>query len=205
MKKIALLLVMAIALIGVEKASAEFRFGPTVGMTVTDLKFKQDLFDVNQALGYQAGLQCEVMIPGIGFGIDFGLTYAQRGARLNLGEKEIWASQGYTDPRAYLHYIEIPVDLRFKWTRMMGLEDFIAPYVFGGPTFSFLASHNKLEALDFAGGDVGLQVGFGLELLKRLQIQAGYNWGMTYALKTKLLDNLSAQNRTWTVRLTFLF
>lgn len=205
MKKIICLLFLLVSFISAENLSAQFRYGPTAGVDITTLKFKQDLFEIDQSVGYQGGLQCEVMIPGIGFGIDFGLMYTQRGATLHLGDKTIWASDGYTKPRTYLHYIELPIDLRFKWTRMNGLEDYIAPFVYGGPTFSILAAHNKLDALNYAGGDVGLQVGLGLELYKKLQIQAGYTWGMTYALKTKLLDDLSAQNRTWTVRLTYLF
>lgn len=203
MKKILCIIIAAIALAVAPKTSAQFRYGPTVGLDVTSLKFKQDLFQVDQSLGYQGGLQCEVMIPGIGFGIDFGLLYTQRGATLHLGDKPVWAEYGTR--RSYLHYLEIPVDLRFKWTRMQGLEDYIAPFVFGGPTFSFLVAHNDIQALNYAGGDVGLQVGLGLEIMKKLQVQACHQWGMTYAMKTKLLDNLSAQNRTWSVRLVYLF
>lgn len=188
------------------KASAQtFRYGPTIGVNMTDLIFKQDLVTVDQSVGFHAGVQGELMFPGIGFGIDIGLMYTQRGATVNLGEKEIWSSLGYTNPRVYLHYAEIPINLRFKWTRMNGLEDYIAPYVFGGPTFSILAGHSDLDAFKYAGVDLGLQAGLGFELFRRWQIQASYTWGMTYALKTKLLDDFSARSRTWSLRLTYMF
>ena len=41
--------------------------------------------------------------------------------------------------------------------------------------------------------------------MRRWQIQGSYTWGMTYALKTKLLDDFSAQNRTWSIRAIYFF
>lgn len=186
-------------------AKAQFRYGATVGLDVTNLHFNQELFTVDQSMGWQAGVQCELMFPGIGFGVDFGLLYTQRGATLHLGEQKVWATDGYQSPRSYLHYIEIPINLRFKWTKMNGFEEKVAPYVFGGPTVSILAAHNKIDALEYAGGDLGLQAGLGAELFQRWQVQASYTWGMTYSLKTVKLDNFSARNRTWSVRVVYMF
>lgn len=204
MKKVFFLIILFVTVFAAD-LSAQFRYGPTVGVDVTTLKFKQDLFTVDQSVGYQAGVQCEMMFPGIGFGIDFGAMYEQRGATLHLGEKKIWASEGYGTSRSYLHYLNIPFNLRFKWTRMNGLEDYIAPYVFGGPSIGFMVAHNKNKALDYTGADLGLSVGVGFEVLKNWQIQGSYTWGMTYAVKTKLLDEFSAKNRTWSVRIVRYF
>ena len=88
---------------------------------------------------------------------------------------------------------------------MNGLEDYIAPYVFGGPSIGFMVAHNKNKALDYTGADLGLSVGVGFEVLKNWQIQGSYTWGMTYAVKTKLLDEFSAKNRTWSVRIVRYF
>lgn len=205
MKKILLLIVAVAAFMLPAGSSAQFRYGPTVGVDFSTLKFKQDLITIDPSTGFQAGVQGELMFPGIGFGIDIGMLYTQRGATLHLGEREVWASQGYTDPRSYLHYIEIPLNLRFKWTRMQGLEEYVAPFVFGGPSLSILAGHNKIDALKYAFGEIGLQCGIGFEIMHRWQIQGSYTWGMTYALKTKLLDDFSAQNRTWSIRATYFF
>ncbi|MDE5655460.1 MAG: hypothetical protein K2I19_00070, partial [Muribaculaceae bacterium] len=152
-----------------------------------------------------AGVQCEMMFPGIGFGIDFGLMYNLMGAKVNLGEKKIWAVDGYGNERLALHYVQIPVHLRFKWTRMEGLEDYIAPFVYGGPDFTILAGHGKCDAMKYAGGELGLTAGLGFELYKKWQISASHTWGMTYAMKAQLLDNWSARNREWTVRLAYFF
>ncbi len=145
------------------------------------------------------------MFPGIGFGVSSGIFYEQRGATLNLGEKLVWASQGYGKERSYLHYIEIPIHLRFKYTRLNGMEDYVAPFVFGGPSFSILAAHSNVKALKYAGGEMGLTVGLGVEIFKNWQVQASRTWGMVYAVKTKLLDDFSAKNRTWDIRVVYLF
>lgn len=205
-----LALAASLLLLGISAAHAQFRYGPMVGADITSLSFKQDLVDVTNSTGFLAGVQTEMMFPGIGFGIDFGLLYYQAGAKVNLGQKPIWGVPGFGNERVYLHNLQIPLHLRFKWTRMMGLEDYVAPFVYGGPDFNILLAHNKIErqgqdAFKYAGGDVGLTAGFGLELLHRYQVSAGYTWGMTYSLKTRLLDNFSARTRGWQIRVAYLF
>lgn len=202
-KFIRLALTLIIATLSTGSISAQFRYGATIGTDFSNLKFKQDLITIGQATGFEAGVTTETMYPGIGFGIGSGLIYTMRGANLHLGDKKIWASEGYGKERSYLHYIEIPLNLRFKWTRMSGLEDYIAPLIYGGPTVSVLVGHSHIPALSYAAADIGLEVGFGFELFKNWQITAVRNWGVTYALKTKLLDDFSAQNRTWSIRITY--
>lgn len=202
MKRYILILLIALT---ATAAHAQFRYGPAVGATITNLTFKQDIVDVNRVAGGTAGIQAEMMFPGIGFGIDLGLLYDMGGAKVNLGEKKIWAVDGYGNERLTLHYIQIPVHLRFKWTRMGGLEDIVAPFVFGGPEFNILAGHSKCDAMDYAGGTLSLSAGLGFEFRKHWQISGCYGWGMTYAMKGRLLDNWSARQNGWTVRLTYLF
>ncbi len=196
-----LLAVMALA----NPAFAQFRWGATVGLNSNDLIFKQDLVSVKSQLGGSAGIRGEMMFPGIGFGLEFGLIYSLRQAKVNLGEKFIWSSQGYGDERLSTHNIDIPFNLKFKWTRMQGLEDFVAPFIYGGPILSIQAGHGKCDAIKFSGGEIGLTAGLGFEILKRWQIAGSYTWGMTYALKTAQLTDFSARNRTWNVQLTYFF
>ena len=187
------------------KADAQFRYGAIAGVNISDLSFSQDLISVSPTVGYTAGVQAEMIFPGIGFGIDMGLLYNQLGADVNLGEKEIWASEGYGSERQYLHYVQVPFHFRFKWTRMGGLEEKIAPFAYAGPDLTLLVGHGKCDAMEYAGGDVGLTVGLGFELFERWQLSGSYTWGMTYSLKTVLLDDFSARNRHWSVRLTYFF
>ncbi|MDE5726726.1 MAG: PorT family protein [Duncaniella sp.] len=206
MKRISVIIALALAIVmgSSLRASAEFRWGPSLGLSVNHYKFKQDLLQVSNGIGGSAGVRGEMMFPGIGFGIEVGLFYEQKAGKVNFGEWEIWQGD-YGRPNLMLHNIDIPVNLKFKWTRMQGLEDYVAPFVFGGPVFSIQAGHTKCDALKYSGGDIGLTVGGGAELFRHWQIAASYTWGMSYAMKTRLLTDNTAANRTVDIRVTYLF
>lgn len=205
MKKISLIILIAVAMLSGLPALAQFRYGPTASVDLSTLRFKQDLIQVDRSVGASAGIAAEMMFPGLGFGLDLGVRYQQRGATLHLGDRLIWESQGYGAERSYLHFIDIPVHLKFKYTRLNGFENTIAPFVYAGPTFSILAGHSNIPALDYSGGEVGIEFGVGAELWNHWQISASYDMGMTYTMKTKLLENFSARSGTWDLRLTYLF
>lgn len=186
-------------------ASAEFRWGPTAGVNVTSYKYSQDLFAIDPSVGGSAGVMGELMFPGIGFGIDFGLNYNLHGSKLHLGDKKVWASDGYGVEQSWLHTIEVPINLRFKYTNLNGIERMVAPFVYAGPVFSIIAGQNKLDALNYLGGSVMLQCGIGAELFENLQVSAGYYWGMTYETRTVKLDDFYSKSQGWRVGLTYLF
>lgn len=197
---LALLLVIAAL-----PAAAQFRYGPMVGVTLNTLKFKQDLVTVKQQVGEMAGLQAELMFPGIGVGIDLGIGYNQQGALVNFGEKTVWSSLNYGNEHLYIHNITIPIHLRFKYTRLNGVEDIIAPLVYGGPEFDIQVGHSNCSMMKCSGGDLGITAAVGAELYRHWQIVGAYTWGMTYAGKTRLLDDFSARSRQWSIRVSYLF
>lgn len=198
-------IIFLLAIVAAVGAHAQFRFAPIVGGTLTNLKFKQDLVAVDRVFGTQAGVQAEMMFPGIGFGIDLGLIYNLAGAKVNLGERLIWSSQNYGNEHVMLHQLNIPIHLRFKYTRLGGLEDYVAPFVYGGPDFNINLAHNNCGAFDVPAGDLALVAGGGVEIMRRWQVSASYSWGMTYVIRTKLLTDFSARSRQWTVRLAYFF
>ena len=185
-------------------AKAEFRWGPTVGIDTSSLKFKQNFLSTGQIVGPQAGVVGELMFPGIGFGIDISAFYSMQGGSMDLGRWPIWSKE-YGNDKSLLHTLSVPIDLRFKWTRMNGIEDYIAPYVFGGPVFDFHIGHNRLKAMEYAFGSIGLQAGLGVELYKRWQVQGSYVWGMTYAMKAVKLLDFSGRCSYWSVRVAYMF
>ena len=199
-----LLLIISLAFLSLA-TSAQFRYGALVGYTNSTLKFNQKLIDVSSASGFRAGVMGEMMFPGIGFGLDIGALYNMEGAKLHLGQKEVWASEGYTTPRVFLHYLEIPINLKFKWTRMQGLEDYFAPYVFVGPTIQFLLGHSRIPALGYYKCAAGLQVGLGCEIFRKWQVQGLYNWGVSSSVNTKKLDDFTSRNRSWSISVLRFF
>ncbi len=205
-KKIITFIIAIVSICGASVANAQFRWGASLGINFNDFKFKQDgILTVDKGFGESAGVHGEMMFPGIGFGLDLGLRYEQLGATFNLGDFEMWESQGYGNERIYIHNIQIPFHLKFKYTRFQGFEDYLAPFVYGGPTFNIQVGHGKCDAMKFSGGDLGLTAGVGAEIFKRWQVSASYTWGMTYALKAKVLTDYSAKNRTWDVRVSYFF
>ncbi len=202
MRKILVSLLLTVITFG---ASAEFRWGPTVGINISELYWNQDLLETKIKPGANVGVMGEIMIPGIGFGIDIGLKYALHGAKVDFGAHEIWKVDGYGNENVWFHTVQIPVDLRFKWTRMNGFEHYVAPFVYGGPVFSFNVATNDVPCLKFPTGSVGLQCGIGGEFLEKYQLSFGYMWGITYDTKTVKLDNFTGRQRGWQINVAVLF
>ena len=154
---ISALLTFAVAM----TASAQFRYGPQVGANFSSLNFRQSgLVGVEQSVNPTAALNCEFMFTSFGLGIDFGLGYAMTGGFVNL-DKPIWQLNGFGREHVMIHNLQIPVHLRFKWTKMQGLENIIAPIVYGGPEFDIQLGHSRQEkngqkAFKYSGGDVAL-------------------------------------------------
>lgn len=202
MKKLLLSALIGATALG---ASAEFRWGPTAGVNISNYYWKQKLIDNHNLCGFQGGVMGEVMIPGIGFGVDFGLKYSMTGATVDFGQQTVWAADGIGNMKVWNHDLQIPLNLRFKWTRMDGLEQIIAPFAYAGPVFNFHLSSTKTPALEHPAGWVGLQVGIGGEIYEHWQLSVGYMWGVSYLQRTVKLDNFSSRAQGWQINATWLF
>ena len=190
------------------KAQSTTRWGVTVGGNYNKIHFQQaDIFASDKMFGGMAGLTGEMMISGIGFGVDASLLYNLKQGRLHMGDRKIWSSQGLGNEVCRLHYIDVPLNLKFKYRNLNGLENTIAPIAFFGPTFSFLAGHNNIgdNQLKYNTVSVGLHGGLGVELFNKFQLNASYNFNLGETCRTTLLDEHSAKSRTWQVTATYFF
>ena len=205
MKKILLIVAVIAAALTSLSASAETRWGVTAATNISTMKFNQPLASTSQVCNFSVGVTGELIIPGIGFAVDGSVLYTQLGGKINLGDYPVWSADGIGSPRTYQHYLEIPLNLKFKYSNLTGIENTIAPLVFGGPSFTILMGHSDIPALKYAGGEFGAHVGLGCEIIRRIQVTGSYNWGLTYALRTQKLDQYSAKNRFWRVAVTYMF
>lgn len=209
MRKFTRLLVLAVALLCAVSSFAqpERRWGVTVGGNYNEIHFKQsDIFDSDPMFGGSIGVTGDLMIPGVGFGIDGSVLYTFRQGRVHFGDKRAWESQGIETQAVQLHYIDVPLNLKFRYSRLGGLESTIMPFVYAGPTFSFLAGHNKVgNALKYTTVNVLLHAGIGVELFNKVQISGGYSFSVGQNLGTKILDEHVAKHRTWFVQATYFF
>lgn len=194
-------MILAVAL----GASAKFRVGPTVGANFEKYYWKQNLVDCSVGAGFNAGLQCELMIPGIGFGVDFGLKYANRGGKVCFDDQYVWQSDNIGNPNLRIHTVAIPLNLRFKYSRLNGIEKFVAPFVYAGPQFNFNVATSPCDAIRKTTGSIGINVGLGAELYRHFQLSGGYIWDVSYDCATKKLDNFSSRLQGWVIDVAVLF
>lgn len=202
MRRILVIILLSLTALG---ASAEFRWGPTAGVNFSTLHWKQDLTTTKMRTGFDVGIAGELMIPGIGFGVDMGLRYNLHGAYVNFGDFNIWSIDGIKNQNVWLHTLEIPLNLKFKWTRLNGLERIVAPLIYAGPVFNFTLGTNNCPAIEHPAGYVAIQLGAGAELFEHFQVSGGYSWGVSYQIRTIKLDNYSALPRGGFIQLAYLF
>lgn len=192
---------VAFALLAVAfSGSAQVRIGPRVGINTNKLSFDSELFDASNRVGYNAGLELEVMIPAVNLGFDLSVMYVRRNA-------QFLKDNNLTDIDN--DYIEIPLNLKYK----IGLPivgNIVSPYIFTGPSIAFLTSKEDIQgALKNKKCDFAWNFGVGVQLFKHLQVGASYGLGLTKAVHT-IDDSYSAagiegKNRYWTVTAAWLF
>ncbi len=145
-------------------------------------------------------------MPGIGFGVDAGLLYSMRNGKLHFGDKKAWSAQGIGNETASFHYIDIPINLKFRYHNLNGFESTLMPMAFAGPVISVLAAHGKCaDQLNYNNVTLSLQMGVGCEILEKVQVKVGYQFGVGEACQTKLLEEHGAKNRTFFLNATYFF
>lgn len=191
--------VAVFSILAIVPSYAQFSFGPKVGVAVNNLHFNKDVLDTDNRAGFTGGLMLQFIVPVANIGFDASVMYVHRSASLDLDLNG--NTKSFSNGR---DYIDIPVNL--KW--MIGLPlvgKIITPYIFTGPSFSFLVSKKDVE--DFVENktcDIAWNLGAGVQLFTKLQIGASYGWGLTKAVTGKN-DKIDGKNRYWTITAAYLF
>ena len=196
MKKFKLFLVAAVMIVAsVLPATAQFKWGPKIGMTVNSLHFNESVYNSENRTGFTGGLMIEGTVPLVGIGFDLSAMYVRRTVEVS-GEKT-------TDKR---DYFEIPLNLKYKLPIPL-----VKPFVTTGPSFGFLTSRRAVSnAFSNKSFDIAWNFGLGLELLSHLQVAASYGLGLNNSVKYKLNSNAQevipmGKNRVWTITAAYLF
>ena len=193
-------------LLGMAGAMAQTtsRWGVTAGANINTVHFKQqDILDTRTMWGPQVGVTGEMNFSGIGFGVEGALLYSLKQGKINYGARQAWSTQGVGEETVAMHYIDVPLHLKFKYNRLNGFESTIMPMLYAGPQFSFLPYANHRDLNSYPPVNVYLDMGVGCEIRERLQLRAGYNFSIGQSLHTKLLDENVAKNRTWYFNITW--
>lgn len=204
MQRFTLLLATLLLMAATATAQTTSRWGITAGATINEVHFKQhDIVPSTRAWGPQLGVTGEMNFSGIGFGVEASALYTLKQGKVNYGEKTVWSSIGAGNETVSMHYLDVPLHLKFKWHRLGGLESTIMPLAYFGPQFSFLMHGNHGDLNKYTPVSVYLDMGIGCELKERLQLRGGYNFSIGQSFHTKMLDENVAKNRTWYFNVTY--
>lgn len=204
MKKLTLLITVLILSTAAMTAQTTSRWGITAGANMNEIHFKQhDILPVDKMFGPQVGVIGEMNFSGIGFGVEGGLLYSLKQGKVHFDDRTAWSSLGLGKETVAMHYLDVPLHLKFKYHRLGGLETTIMPLVYVGPQFSFLVHGSHGNVNKYPPVNVYLDMGAGCELMERVQLRAGYNFSVGQSFHTRLLDENVAKNRTWYVNVTW--
>lgn len=214
-KKIFACAVVAIAAMSVtpQAQGAGFRFGVKAGVAINELKFNKDAFHSNNRAGFTGGIMGQFTVPIIGVGADLSVLYVRRSTTAYANVDPALANtlpgvSSVTETKLNRDYIDIP--LNFKWCiNIPAVSNIISPFITTGPDFSFLLSKQNVEnAWNQKKFDFAWNVGFGLQLVNKVQLAASYGFGLTKSASgdNALYDTgINGKNRFWTVTAAYLF
>ena len=178
-------------------AMPQFRVGLQGGVTTNALHFDKKILSSERRTGWTAGVHMELGLPIVGLGIDGSLMFKHHNDVLE------------GDDRTYHRdYIEIPVHVYYK-LQLVGLNKILSPYAFTGPNFGFLCHESKDTTWDNRASNVSWDAGFGVELLRHVQVSASYSLGLTKAFKKVGVDqegeSITGRDHCWTITAAYLF
>ncbi len=209
------LLVAMVAIFSFGYASADFRFGVKAGLNFNKLNYKiknwedakAELQDQSNQTGWMAGVMAEFTVPIINIGADASILYARQ--NLTAAEKKYYDNK---------NFIDIPINLKWK-IGVPVVGNIIKPMIYTGPDFLFALNKNTLKDIKSKTCEVGWNVGIGVELLKHLQIEAGYCFGLNNVMKyvdyvpylssdaSSFINakDMKAKKNYWTLTAAYLF
>lgn len=204
--KFSVLLLLA-AFVTSFSAKAEFHFGPKLGVNVNQVSFDSKVFDSSNRCGFTGGVTLEYIAPVLNLGADISVMYTHM--KSNVG-----ASAGNVDldiKTVSGNFIEIPLHVKYKIANP--ISSIIKPYVFTGPSVA-LKLGGENDFIETKKAQWGWDLGLGVELIKHLQIGAGYTFGINKVvdhinaagnLNISTDDNVKARKNYWTITAAWMF
>ena len=203
MKKVFVVMLMAVAFAMPSKA--QFKFGVTGGLNMTNVNTKDLPASVKSRAGFFVGPTVKFSFPMLPIAIDAAAVYDQREGKAGEGD--------YTQT-IKSQSIQIPINLRYG----VGLGDMAEVFLFAGPQFGFnVGSDKKFEDIaaewTLKSSNLSANVGLGLTLLSKLQLKANYNFALGKTGEVKPIDAAknvvkrtgSAKFNAWQISLAYWF
>ncbi len=180
-------------------AQAQLRFGVRGGANFSRI-------DVNEAKsnargGFFVGPAADLLIPGVGLGIDAAFMYSEDKTRFKtVGSKPV------TDVFK-VNRLVLPISIKYK----LPIPKF-SPFVYAGPEINFNLKDNGERIKDFIeditgkdtydakGANVSMNFGAGVEFFDRFDVFLNYNFGLVDTLK-----DYDSKCKLWRIGATYYF
>lgn len=206
MKKLMKKLVLAVMALTIGfSASAQFRAGIRAGVNINKLHLSElgSNFDSDNRCGFTGGVMAEFTIPVVGICFDASLMYTRMNSQVDAPLTGSMTENEFSGSAK--DFFQIPINIKYK----LGLPvvgKIIAPYIYTGPDFAFRLGHSNA----FKSFQVAWDLGVGVELVRHLQIGAGYSWGINNVAKKitgyeNFDGNFKTKNNYWTITAAYLF
>lgn len=178
MRKLFTLAVIATAMMFVQTANAQVKFGLKAGVNLSSISLGDDLdkvADAKNRTGFFVGPTAIVTLPIVGLGLDGSILYDQREAKITAkGAQNFGVEAGST---LKMQEVVIPINVRYGF----GLGSLASGFLFAGPQFGFNVGDKEKKLWEnvadweMKSANVSLNFGIGVMALNHLQITANYN------------------------------
>lgn len=193
--QIAIIVVLIIT--ATSTAQSQVRFGVKGGITLNKLKWDKEVVNKDNRAGFTAGLMMEIGLPVVGLGIDASVLYAHR-------EDDMY----FEDVKLKRDYLDIPLNVKYK-VQIPVLCKIITPFVTTGPDFALMLGDTDKGDFKTRKWNTSWNVGFGVELFRKLQVHANYGIGITKAFKYIGKDvnsePVQGKDKLWTITAAYMF
>ncbi len=217
MKRFYLIVALFLSVLIVTPAYGQLRFGVKLGANVTKLstEIKNFEFDNSSLANFTGGVTLEWMIGG-GIGVDAGALYTVKGSEYVIGDNfgEFVGELSGGVLKNTVHYIEVPINLKYKLC-VPGIQRIFIPYFYAGPGFSFKVGDTVEHSGDLpftiknSNLEYTLNLGFGMEFIRHLNVTVQYGWGLSkasdLAFLDRVLDEVAIKSGSWTIHVGWMF
>ena len=191
-------------------AFSQLRFGVRADVGLNNPTFSTEALQVENLTSFSVGPTLELMIPLINFGIETSLLYNNH--RMNVSGEDV------RNAEITNHYLLLPVNAKKKFgLGILPMQLFLT----AGPYVGFLLSGDELsfsvtepatyQEVDARSFQAGLGFGFGVEVLRRVQVGVQYRLQLTdnYAENRPGIGDIirpaNERTSTWNLSATFFF
>lgn len=189
-------------------AQEPLRFGAVAGININEMSGGNSGKD---QIGFHLGAKAELPFSN-NFFLDGELLFIQKGYKTAKGEYMIDCEKHTMDSSLKSYYLQLPIYVGYKInlnqdiTIFGGLGGYLGMGLFGKEKSHYdgISGSQKLykDGNDNQRFDCGIGVKVGVEIIKKVQISGGYEWGL---INTKKHTSYSYKHRNAIISCAYLF